>query len=136
MTEAAADRPARIRFTLPAGVPAARLPLTLRAAADGQYVEIRTGRPQVALTELLRWANDSGVELAGLDVRSGPLEEAFREWLARTGDPGPARRCPAGASSALARIVITVFADLRRFRREPRGRQKKERSGGREACRS
>ncbi|MCI4082427.1 ABC transporter ATP-binding protein [Streptomyces sp. MMS21 TC-5] len=77
--EVTATRPARIRFTLPAGVPAARLPLTLRAAASGQRVEIRTQRLQADLTELLGWARETGVELAGLDARSASLEEAFLE---------------------------------------------------------
>ncbi|MET9320129.1 ABC transporter ATP-binding protein [Streptomyces sp. NPDC003038] len=81
--EVTATRPSRIRFTLPAGVPAARLPLALHAAADGQRVEIRTERLQAALAELLRWADDSGVELAGLDARSASLEEAFLEIAAR-----------------------------------------------------
>ncbi|MFG2876308.1 ABC transporter ATP-binding protein [Streptomyces sp. NPDC048337] len=77
--EVTATRPARIRFTLPAGVPAARLPLALHAAAYGRRVEIRTERLQADLTELLRWAHDSGVELAGLDARSASLEDAFLE---------------------------------------------------------
>lgn len=72
-------RPSRIRFTLPDGVPPARLPLSLHAAADGQRVEIRTERLQASLAELLRWAGESGVELAGLDARSGSPEEAFVE---------------------------------------------------------
>ncbi|MGW6867998.1 ABC transporter ATP-binding protein [Streptomyces sp. NPDC054904] len=75
--EVTATRPSRIRFTLPDGVPAGRLPLALRAAADGPHVEIRTDRLQGALGELLRWAHDSGVELIGLDARSASLEEAF-----------------------------------------------------------
>ncbi|MER6251181.1 ABC transporter ATP-binding protein [Streptomyces sp. NPDC001584] len=77
--EVTATRPARIRFTLPAGVPAARLPLTLRAAAHGQHVEIRTEHLQADLAELLGWAREGGVELAGLDARSASLEEAFLE---------------------------------------------------------
>ncbi|MFI5984249.1 ABC transporter ATP-binding protein [Streptomyces sp. NPDC051555] len=77
--EVSATRPARIRFTLPAEVAAARLPLALRAAADGQRVEIRTDRLQSALGELLRWADEAAVELAGLDARSASLEEAFLE---------------------------------------------------------
>ncbi|MFB7182333.1 ABC transporter ATP-binding protein [Streptomyces sp. NPDC056257] len=77
--EVTATRPARIRFTLPDGVPAARLPLTLRAAASGQRVEIRTERLQADLTELLGWARESGVVLDGLDARSASLEEAFLE---------------------------------------------------------
>ncbi|MGW6982467.1 ABC transporter ATP-binding protein [Streptomyces sp. NPDC054932] len=77
--EVTATRPARIRFTLPAEVPAARLPLTLRAAADGQRVEIRTERLQADLAELLDWARECDVELAGLDARTASLEEAFLE---------------------------------------------------------
>ncbi|MFJ7207704.1 ABC transporter ATP-binding protein [Streptomyces sp. NPDC098789] len=77
--EVSATRPARIRFALPPGVAAARLPLALRAAADGQRVEIRTDRLQSALGELLRWADEAAVELAGLDARSASLEEAFLE---------------------------------------------------------
>ncbi|MER5731922.1 ABC transporter ATP-binding protein [Streptomyces sp. NPDC002138] len=77
--EVTATRPARIRFTLPAGVAAARLPLSLRAAADGRRVEIRTERLQSALGELLRWADEAAVELGGLDARSASLEEAFLE---------------------------------------------------------
>ncbi|MFJ3724746.1 ABC transporter ATP-binding protein [Streptomyces sp. NPDC090045] len=77
--EVTATRPARIRFTLPAAVPAARLPLALRAAADGRRVEIRTERLQADLTELLGWARENGVELDGLDARSASLEEAFLE---------------------------------------------------------
>ncbi|MCX4800622.1 ABC transporter ATP-binding protein [Streptomyces sp. NPDC058682] len=77
--EVTATRPARIHFTLPDGVPAARLPLSLRAAAFGQRMEIRTERLQEDLTELLGWARENGVELAGLDARSASLEEAFLE---------------------------------------------------------
>ncbi|MER6313022.1 ABC transporter ATP-binding protein [Streptomyces sp. NPDC001581] len=77
--EVTATRPARIRFTLPDGVPAARLPLSLHAAAFGQRVEIRTERLQADLTELLGWARESGVVLDGLDARSASLEEAFLE---------------------------------------------------------
>ncbi|MEU1124700.1 ABC transporter ATP-binding protein [Streptomyces sp. NPDC005899] len=72
-----AERPARIRFELPEGVPAARLPLSLRAAADGPRIDIRTHALQESLHELLRWASESGVELHGLDARSASLEEAF-----------------------------------------------------------
>ncbi|MDX3535400.1 ABC transporter ATP-binding protein [Streptomyces sp. MB09-01] len=77
--EVTATRPSRIRFTLPAGMPAARLPLALHAAADGRRVEIRTERLQADLTALLGWARENGVELDGLDARSASLEEAFLE---------------------------------------------------------
>ncbi|MCX4675545.1 ABC transporter ATP-binding protein [Streptomyces sp. NBC_01433] len=75
--EVTARQPARIRFELPAGVPAARLPLSLRAAAEGQRIEIRTPALQESLDELLCWARESGVQLLGLDARSASLEEAF-----------------------------------------------------------
>ncbi|HZG04009.1 MAG TPA: ABC transporter ATP-binding protein [Streptomyces sp.] len=87
--EVTATRPSRIRFALPEGVPAARLPLSLRAAAEGGRVEIRTGRLQETLTELLLWARQEGVELAGLDARSASLEETFLEIAhAGGGDDG------------------------------------------------
>ncbi|MEU0990479.1 ABC transporter ATP-binding protein [Streptomyces sp. NPDC005953] len=72
-----AERPARIRFQLPEGVPAARLPLSLQAGADGQRIEIRTHQLQESLEELLRWARESQIQLEGLDARSASLEEAF-----------------------------------------------------------
>ncbi|MCX4511824.1 ABC transporter ATP-binding protein [Streptomyces sp. NBC_01619] len=75
--EVTASRPSRIRFVLPREVPAARLPLALCAAAEGQRIEIRTHDLQRSLGELLRWAEESGVRLEGLDARSASLEEAF-----------------------------------------------------------
>ncbi|MFD4275272.1 ABC transporter ATP-binding protein [Streptomyces cyaneofuscatus] len=75
--EVTASQPARIRFTLPDGVPAGHLPLSLRAAAEGQRIEIRTSGLQESLHELLGWARESGVQLLGLDARSASLEEAF-----------------------------------------------------------
>ncbi|WP_031071656.1 ABC transporter ATP-binding protein [Streptomyces sp. NRRL S-118] len=85
--EVTASRPARIRFVLPDGVPAARLPLSLRAAATGRRVEIRTHELQDALGELLGWARESGVRLEGLDARSASLEEAFLD-IAQTETAG------------------------------------------------
>ncbi|CAM5550869.1 ABC transporter ATP-binding protein [Streptomyces narbonensis] len=82
--EVTAARPARIRFTLPEEVAPARLPLSLKAAADGRRVEIRTHALQDALGELLGWARESGVRLDGLDARSATLEEAFLEIASRT----------------------------------------------------
>ncbi|MEI7034442.1 ABC transporter ATP-binding protein [Streptomyces pratensis] len=81
--EVTARQPARIRFVLPEAVPAARLPLSLRAAAEGQRVEIRTPALQESLHELLAWARESGVRLHGLDARSASLEEAFLD-IAKT----------------------------------------------------
>ncbi|MFE6039670.1 ABC transporter ATP-binding protein [Streptomyces sp. NPDC056452] len=77
IAEVTAGRPARIRFELPEGVTAAQLPLTLRAAADGRRIDIRTHGLQESLHELLLWARESGVRLHGLDARSASLEEAF-----------------------------------------------------------
>jgi ABC-2 type transport system ATP-binding protein len=77
--EVTAARPSRIRFVLPEGVPAARLPLALRAAATGRHVEIRTHTLQDALADLLLWAREQDVLLEGLDARSASLEEAFLE---------------------------------------------------------
>ncbi|MFC9384669.1 ABC transporter ATP-binding protein [Streptomyces venezuelae] len=80
--EVTAARPARIRFTLPSGVPAARLPLHLRAAEDGGRVEIRTGHLQDDLAALLGWAHDHDVRLHELDARAASLEEAFLDIAA------------------------------------------------------
>ncbi|MET7712349.1 ABC transporter ATP-binding protein [Streptomyces sp. NPDC005407] len=94
-SEVTAARPARIRFVLPEGVAAGRLPLSLRAAAAGRRIEIRrlplslraaaagrrieirTHQLQQALEELLRWARESDVRLDELDARTASLEEAF-----------------------------------------------------------
>ncbi|MFI8323715.1 ABC transporter ATP-binding protein [Streptomyces sp. NPDC085529] len=84
--EVTAAQPARIRFALPDGVPAARLPLGLRAAEDGDRIEIRTHALQDDLTALLDWARDHGVRLDGLDARSASLEEAFLDIASRTED--------------------------------------------------
>ncbi|MEU9980278.1 ABC transporter ATP-binding protein [Streptomyces sp. NPDC050856] len=90
--EVTASRPARIRFALPDGVGAARLPLSLRAAeTGGRRVEIRTHALQDALGELLRWARETGVRLEGLDARSASLEEAFLD-IAQGARPVPGSR--------------------------------------------
>ncbi|HEY9367734.1 ABC transporter ATP-binding protein [Streptomyces sp.] len=89
--EVTASRPARIRFLLPEGLGAERLPLGLKAAADGRRVEIRTYALQDALGELLGWAATAGVRLEGLDARSASLEEAFLEIASRADDPTTSR---------------------------------------------
>ncbi|MFB7375041.1 ABC transporter ATP-binding protein [Streptomyces sp. NPDC056222] len=81
--EVTAARPARIRFVLPEDVAPGRIPLGLKAAAEGRRVEIRTHHLQDALGELLDWAREAGVRLDGLDARSASLEEAFLEIASR-----------------------------------------------------
>ncbi|GHG33612.1 ABC transporter ATP-binding protein [Streptomyces zaomyceticus] len=105
--EVTAARPARIRFTLPEGVPAARLPLHLRAAEDDGRVEIRTGSLQDDLAVLLRWAGENDIRLDALDARSASLEEAFLDIAAgRAGEPRPlapdSSHAPTGPDSAAA----------------------------------
>ncbi|MBT2389869.1 ABC transporter ATP-binding protein [Streptomyces sp. ISL-1] len=85
--EVTAARPARIRFVLPKGVAAGRLPLSLRAAAAGRRIEIRTHHLQQSLGELLLWAKESDVRLEELDARSASLEEAFLD-IAQTQTAG------------------------------------------------
>ncbi|WP_030760278.1 ABC transporter ATP-binding protein [Streptomyces griseus] len=84
--EVTAAQPARIRFALPAGVPAAHLPLGLRAAEEDGRIEIRTHALQDDLTALLGWAREQDVRLDGLDARSASLEEAFLDIASRTED--------------------------------------------------
>ncbi|SFL93922.1 ABC transporter ATP-binding protein [Streptomyces pini] len=102
--EVTASRPSRIRFTLPEGVPAARLPLSLKAAEHGRGVEIRTDRLQESLTELLLWARQEGVALAGLDARSASLEEAFLE-IAHGGGPNAAEGDGTAEDDGTARLA-------------------------------
>ncbi|MFF7203801.1 MULTISPECIES: ABC transporter ATP-binding protein [unclassified Streptomyces] len=85
--EVTASRPARIRFLLPEGFPAGRLPLSLQAGALGRRVEIRTHELQDDLGELLRWARESDVRLEALDARSASLEDAFLD-IAQTETAG------------------------------------------------
>ena len=76
-----AAHPARIRFSLPAGVPEHDLPPlpSARIAAQDRpgQVTIHTSVLQQTLTALLCWAGDRDVHLAGLAARSATLEEAF-----------------------------------------------------------
>ncbi|MEU8526516.1 MULTISPECIES: ABC transporter ATP-binding protein [Streptomyces] len=110
--EVTAERPARIRFRLPEGVGAERLPLGLRAAADGPRVEIRTHELQDALGALLAWAAEKGVRLDALDARSASLEEAFLEIASRADDPTGFRTDTASAS----RTPDSRTADLEEIR--------------------
>lgn len=89
-SEVTATRPARIRFKLPEGMAPGQLPLTLRAAADGRQIEIRTQQLQRDLAELLRWAEEFAVHLEALDARSASLEEAFLDIAAQRTDTAKA----------------------------------------------
>ncbi|MER0447138.1 ABC transporter ATP-binding protein [Streptomyces sp. Edi4] len=77
-----AAQPSHLSFDLPDGYhlgdlpPLGRLGVTSHETA-GRTVRLKTQTLQLAATELLVWARDSGVELRGLDVRSASLEEAF-----------------------------------------------------------
>jgi ABC-2 type transport system ATP-binding protein len=75
-----AERPSSIRFTLPEGLSPQHLPQTLPPATvrEGR-VEIRTPHLQEALTDLLTWARQYGVQLPGLHARTATLEEVFLE---------------------------------------------------------
>ncbi len=90
-----AERPSRIRFTLPEGLTPAGLPPTLSPAElNGNRIEIRTPSLQSELTDLLMWARQSGVELQNLHARTATLEEVFLE-IAQ--EPEEDDAAPAGA---------------------------------------
>ncbi|MFG2515111.1 ABC transporter ATP-binding protein [Streptomyces sp. NPDC048584] len=80
--EVTASEPSRITFELPDGYFVGDLPpLAVLGVSDhtvdGRTVRLRTRELQRAATGLLMWAQDTGVELRRLDVRSASLEEAF-----------------------------------------------------------
>ncbi|WP_306190594.1 ABC transporter ATP-binding protein [Streptomyces sp. MK5] len=80
--EVTARQPSRISFRLPDGYFLGDLPPLGELGVcghevDGGLVRLRTRELQRAATGLLVWAERSRVELAGLDVRSASLEEAF-----------------------------------------------------------
>jgi len=77
VAEVVAAYPARITFTLPAGVDGADLPVAA-TVTDGRAV-VRTDALQPSLAALLDWAGRRGIELGGLDARAASLEEAFLE---------------------------------------------------------
>ncbi|MBV1935678.1 ABC transporter ATP-binding protein [Streptomyces sp. BV286] len=80
--EVTASQPSRISFELPDGYFPGDLPPLASVGVtghemEGRTIRLRTLELQRAATELLVWAQRAGVELRGLDVRSGSLEEAF-----------------------------------------------------------
>ena len=70
---------ARVRFTLPDGLPLSALPLPARR--DDAYVVIEAADPTRQLHVLTRWAIDRGVELGGLTVTRPSLEDVYLELV-------------------------------------------------------
>ncbi|MEU2783414.1 MULTISPECIES: ABC transporter ATP-binding protein [unclassified Streptomyces] len=80
--EVTAAQPSRISFRLPDGYFLGDLPPlgelgVIGHDVDGRVVRLRTRTLQRTATRLLVWAEEAGLELLGLDVRSASLEEAF-----------------------------------------------------------
>ncbi|NED98588.1 ABC transporter ATP-binding protein [Phytoactinopolyspora halotolerans] len=85
--EIAAAHPARISFELDDALlraddgavsPRVQLPpLNAQFHTTGRRVTVHTDEVQQTLTDLLGWANERGIALTGLNVRSGSLEQAF-----------------------------------------------------------
>jgi ABC-2 type transport system ATP-binding protein len=77
LEEISASQPATIRFTVPKGAPPLpRLP-GVRIEHLAPHVRLSTFALQPALTQLLAWADEHGVELTGLQARTASLEQAF-----------------------------------------------------------
>ncbi|MFG2606910.1 ABC transporter ATP-binding protein [Streptomyces sp. NPDC048514] len=80
--EVTAGRPSRMSFELPAGYLLGDLPSLPELGvcgheSEGGVVRLLTTHLQRTATGVLTWAERTGVELRGLDVRSASLEEAF-----------------------------------------------------------
>ena len=69
-----------IRFTLPAGVTIADLPLA--ASLSGDEVAIETAAPTPILYRLTSWATEKSIELPGLTVTRPSLEDVYLELTA------------------------------------------------------
>ncbi|MEU9114909.1 ABC transporter ATP-binding protein [Streptomyces sp. NPDC048483] len=82
VSEVVATQPSHISFELPDGFSVGDLPPlgelgVIGHETSGRTVRLRTDELQRAATEVLVWAQDKGMALRGLDVRSASLEEAF-----------------------------------------------------------
>ncbi|MFI8927345.1 ABC transporter ATP-binding protein [Streptomyces sp. NPDC053474] len=82
VADVVATQPSQISFDLPDGYfPGDLPPLADLGVSDhevvGRTVRLRTNTLQRSATELLVWAQRTGVELRGLDIRAASLEEAF-----------------------------------------------------------
>ncbi len=96
--EVTAAQPSRISFELPEGYFVGDLPPLAGLGVNGhelsgRTVKLRTHELQRAATGLLLWAQEVGVQLRGLDVRSASLEEAFLQIAreVREGSDQPVR---------------------------------------------
>ncbi len=79
-----ADAAVRIRFVLPDGIGADRLPVP--AAVDDGNVEVRTEDEVRVLHQLTGWALDNGVPLEQLTVERPTLEDVYLELTGTTED--------------------------------------------------
>ncbi|MEW2120504.1 ABC transporter ATP-binding protein [Streptomyces sp. NPDC005474] len=102
--EVTASQPSRISFELPSGYFVGDLPPLGPLGVsgyeeEGRVIRLRTHELQRAATRLLVWAEQAGVTLRGLDMRSASLEEAFLRI---------AREASAGVESSVATDVPEV----------------------------
>ncbi|WP_411143489.1 ABC transporter ATP-binding protein [Streptomyces sp. x-80] len=82
VADVVAAHPSHISFELPDGFHLGDLPPlgelgVIGHETVGRTVRLRTDELQRTATGVLVWARDQGMELAGLDVRTASLEEAF-----------------------------------------------------------
>ncbi|RRQ28184.1 ABC transporter ATP-binding protein [Rhodococcus sp. Eu-32] len=85
VAEVVADHPASIRLELP-DAPLPELVSSTVDVEDGKVV-IRTNELQDTLTELMLWAQRSGVRIHGLDARAASLETVFLSIADEFGRP-------------------------------------------------
>ncbi|MFC5170283.1 ABC transporter ATP-binding protein [Streptomyces mutomycini] len=84
VADVVAERPSRISFQLPQDRFVGELPPlasmgVVRHTSESGTVRLETNDLQRTATELLTWAQRTGVALHALDARSASLEEAFME---------------------------------------------------------
>ncbi|MFK0260538.1 ABC transporter ATP-binding protein [Streptomyces angustmyceticus] len=82
VADVVAAHPSHLSFELPEGFRLGDLPPlaelgVISHETIGRTVRLRTDELQRAATGVLLWAQDKGITLRGLDVRSASLEEAF-----------------------------------------------------------
>lgn len=92
VADVVASQPSHISFELPEGYFPGDLPPLDQLGVSGhdmagRRMRLRTTELQRAATGLLMWAERTGVELRGLDVRAASLEEAFLR-IARDAEAG------------------------------------------------